>query len=223
MIDAEDVGVRRGGRAVLLVDELTVDRELVAIMGPNGAGKTTLLEALAGEIEHTGEIRADESWLVREAPPERVLVEVADLVRSHGTDNPQRFLDELAYDGPRQLAHGSAGERMLAGLAGALARDEDLLLDEPFSHLDPPHVARLTPALRDRGDDRAIVFTTHDARAAAQADRVLLLSNTVVARGEPREVLQPSQLSECYGAPVDVEWTRLGPIVAGLNPDDELD
>lgn len=218
MISLEELGVRRAGEAVVFARELTVDRETVALMGPNGAGKTTLLEALAGRLDHTGQARTDRARYVPARPPEPVLMEAGELVRAHGTEDPVRWLASVGYDGPDLVGHGSAGERSLVALAGALSHEGDLLLDEPFGHLDPPRTATVWPQLSEHADDHAVLLATHDPAIAARADRVVLLSGTIVADGPPREVLAEEPLTECYGAPVDVAWTEHGPVVTGRDP-----
>jgi ABC-type cobalamin/Fe3+-siderophores transport system ATPase subunit len=219
VIRAEELGVRRGGEAILFASELEVDREIVAIMGPNGAGKTTLLEALAGRLDHSGQAFRTRARFVPAQPPEPVLMEATELVRSHGVDEPEGWLELVGYDGPELVAHGSAGERSLVALAGALSHEGDLLLDEPFGHLDPPRTAHLWPQLEAHAQGHAVLLATHDPAIAAEADRVVLLAGTVVAEGRPREVLCEGPLSECYGAPVDVAWTEHGPVVAGRGPE----
>lgn len=214
MIDVEELTVHRGGRPVVRIHELRIEAELVAVMGPNGGGKTTLLQALDGRLPYEGRVRTDGTWFTGTEPPVPTLVEVEDLVASHGVEEPRRWLAAVGYEGPANLAHGSSGERMLAALAGALGRaGNDLLLDEPFGHLDPPHVARLGPLLADRAAQDAVLFSTHDPATAAKAERVLLLDGTVVAQGAPDEVLQPGPLSRCYDAEIEVAWTELGPLV----------
>ncbi len=214
MIRISELVVHRGGREVLAIDQLQLDGQLVAVMGPNGAGKTTLLQTLHGLLPHQGRIRTPTTWYLAAEPPAPVLVDVDEVVRSHGTDEPGPWLARVGYDGPTALSSGSSGERMLVALAGALSHPAPwLLLDEPFGHLDPPHIGRLIPALRDRAERGGVLLTTHDPAMAAQADRVLLLDGGIVADGSPREVLQPEPLSRCYGAEVQVAWTELGPVV----------
>lgn len=215
MIRFEDLGVRRGRESVLLASELEVDREIVALMGPNGAGKTTLLEALADRLDHTGSKATTKARFLGARPPEPVLMEAVELVRSHGAEEPEARLERVGYEGPKLVGHGSAGERSLVALAGALAHEGDLLLDEPFGHLDPPRTAQVWPRLADHAEHHAVLVATHDPAIAARADRVVLLAGTIVAEGEPRDVLTETPLSECYGAPVDVAWTEHGPVVAG--------
>ncbi len=217
MIRLTDLRVRRGGRLVLKIDELELDGQLVAVMGPNGAGKTTLLQALHGVLPSQGRIEAPGTWYLAAEPPAPVLVGVDEVVRSHGADEPATWLAKVGYDGPDQLSSGSSGERTLVALAGALSHEAPwLLLDEPFGHLDPPHISRLLPALRERAHNGGVLVTTHDPAMAAQADRVILLDRSVVADGKAREVLQPEPLSRCYGAQVQVTWTELGPVVRAM-------
>lgn len=215
MIEVDAFSVTRGGELVVEVEAFRVDEELVAVMGPNGAGKTSLLLALAGRLPYEGRLEAGETWLTRADPPERVAVSPAELVEGHGVEEASSWVEEVGYRGPSSLARGSAGERKLVALAGALGRRGcDLLLDEPFGPLDPPHVARLLPLFRERARRDAVVFSTHDPLAAAGADRVVLLNKRIVAQGPPREVLEEQALSTCYGASMSVEWTRLGPVIA---------
>ncbi|MDX1611175.1 MAG: ABC transporter ATP-binding protein [Candidatus Thermoplasmatota archaeon] len=219
MIRLEDVTVDRGGERVLTLDALEIPGSLTAIMGPNGAGKSTLLETLAGRLPHQGRMRAPESWHVAAGAPERVLVPVTEVVRSHGASEPERWLEAVAYQGPAQLASGSSGERMLIALAGALSRPEPwLLLDEPFGHLDPPHIGVVLDALHARAEQGGVLLSTHDPAVAARADAVILLDGSVVAHGAPRDVLQAEPLSRCYGAAMDVAWTELGPVVRAQRP-----
>ena len=60
LLEARDVAVTLGGRAILEGAGLAVERGgFVAVIGPNGAGKTTLLRAAAGLVAASGDIRLD--------------------------------------------------------------------------------------------------------------------------------------------------------------------
>jgi cobalamin transport system ATP-binding protein len=74
------------------------------------------------------------------------------------------------------LAVLSGGERQRVLLARALATQAPvLLLDEPTTHLDPPHQVAIARLLRQLGTSRTIVSVLHDLPLALQADRVLVL------------------------------------------------
>ena len=71
-IDARAVGVRLGGRIIVDgVDLVAAPGTVPAIVGPNGSGKTTLLRALAGLLDHSGQIAVDARDVRALAPPER--------------------------------------------------------------------------------------------------------------------------------------------------------
>lgn len=74
MIEAENLSVMRGGKAILRgLDLLVKPGQLTAIAGPNGSGKSTLLKAIAGELPYKGSL----TLLGREIaayPPERLAV-----------------------------------------------------------------------------------------------------------------------------------------------------
>ncbi len=77
----------------------------------------------------------------------------------------------------RRLHELSGGERQRVLVARALATDAPvLLLDEPTTHLDPPHQVAIARLLRRLSSTRTVVSVLHDVSLALQADRVLLLS-----------------------------------------------
>jgi iron complex transport system ATP-binding protein len=78
----------------------------------------------------------------------------------------------------RRLAGLSGGERQRVLLARALAVEAPcLLLDEPTTHLDPPHQVALVKLLRrlTAASGQTVVTVLHDLNLALQADRVLVL------------------------------------------------
>lgn len=76
----------------------------------------------------------------------------------------------------RLTLHLSGGERQRVMLARLLATEAPvLLLDEPTTHLDPPHQVALARLLRRLSSTHTVVSVLHDLPLALAADRVLLL------------------------------------------------
>ena len=196
-----------------------------AIVGPSGCGKTTLLQLVnAVHVLDEGEIdvlaapvptngveafRRRIGYSVQGAglfPHMTVAQNVSLLARLEGwetdaIDSRRRELfalaglgEELAERYPHQL---SGGQQQRAGLCRALMlRPALLLLDEPFSAIDPitrDDIYRQFEQLRDHGDGNGKVTTvlvTHDMREALRlADHLVVMGDGVVVQaGAPAEV-----------------------------------
>jgi iron(III) transport system ATP-binding protein len=203
-LDIDDAAVGYDGRVVLEGASLTLtDGEIGCLLGPSGAGKTTLLRAVAGfEPLLGGRIRADGQLLVGDGvqlPPEQRQIgmvfqdhallphlSVLDNVRfglfrwprAKAIARAREMLDlvglaDTAKRHPHQL---SGGQQQRIAVARALAPQPRLvLLDEPFSSLDPDLRERLAvqvrAALKATGVG-ALMVTHSQAEAFAMADRV---------------------------------------------------
>ncbi len=76
----------------------------------------------------------------------------------------------------RRLHELSGGERQRALLARALAVQAPvLLLDEPTTHLDPPHQIALVKLLQSLGRSHTVVSVLHDVSLALQADHLVVM------------------------------------------------
>ena len=182
------------------------------VIGPAGSGKTTLLETIAGITPHrAGTLRlngADATAL----PPERRSI---GLVYQHGYLFPHLSVEENVGYGAtdpafardvsarigasalagRDVRSLSGGERQLVAIARALAtRPSLLLLDEPFSALDPRRRSLVRREVRaiHREWGLTVLQVTHDfTEAGLLGDVAILLdAGRVLQYGPPEEVFR---------------------------------
>jgi heme exporter protein A len=219
-------GVRKEfGRTEALrgVDLAVPAGRVLALLGPNGAGKTTLLRIGAGLSRATaggatvggvpvGEARArarlgflgHATFLYGHLTPLENLLFYA---RLHGLpDGAPRaaaLLEEagVARRAREPVARLSRGTQQRVALCRAFLHDPRvLLLDEPFTGLDPAGVALLTARLRTSAQRGvAAVVATHDLGAAlAVADGVAVLGRGRIAAERDATGLAPDDLRRLY-------------------------
>ena len=179
---------KRYGDVVALAD-MTFDvraGEIFGFVGSNGAGKTTtmrialgVLAADSGEVRWQGErLTLDTRRQVGYMPEERGLYpkmavgeQLVYLARLHGL-SPERaaaavqeWTERLGVAGRRgdEVQRLSLGNQQRVQLAAALCHDPTVLvLDEPFSGLDPVAVDVMSQVLRERADAGVpVVFSSH--------------------------------------------------------------
>jgi heme exporter protein A len=215
-----------GEREALAGVSLTLEagRTLV-VFGPNGAGKTTLLRVLATLLRpHSGSVRVlgasvpGEAWAVRgrigllghepllyrELSPEQNLRFHA---RLHGVarSRVEEVLEAVAVS-PRAgepLRTLSRGMVQRVAVARAILHDPELLLlDEPYSNLDPAAVALVAPLIGARADPRrprTRVICSHDPSGGlAEADLVLGLRQGRPALLRAAGEVTPGEITELY-------------------------
>jgi ABC-type Mn2+/Zn2+ transport system ATPase subunit len=223
-IRVRDVRLRRGGRDVLTIDDLTIPYGVTALVGSNGSGKSTLLHAIAGVLESTqGSITTDGDVayvLQSQHASEHLLVtagEVVALARStaRGAFGRLRVQDreavrramerlDVADLAKRHLADMSGGQRQRVFVAQGLAQESPiLLLDEPVAGLDIVSIDRIRRIIEEeRTAGHAVVVATHDLAEAARADHVVLVNGRVISAGTPDVALTPEHLKAAYGSRV---------------------
>jgi heme exporter protein A len=206
-VHASGLERRFGVVRVLCGLDLEVSRgESVVVFGSNGAGKTTLLRVLAGlcrpqrgSVEVLGTALPGDAALRRriglgghdafvygDLSARENLAYYARLYRLGATARAEELLAtvELTAAADRPARTYSRGMLQRLSLARALLHEPELLLlDEPFTGLDP-HASSVLSAIlgRLRSSEVTVVLTTHDfARGLAAADRALLLHDGVVA------------------------------------------
>jgi ABC-type cobalamin/Fe3+-siderophores transport system ATPase subunit len=125
---------------------------------------------------------------------------------------PQLAAWELSELAGRPLDTLSGGERQRARLAQlAIQAPRIALLDEPLTHLDPAHQARLLAWARDEADaGRSVVLTLHDPNwAACHCDRLLFLHGDGRWQlGTPADLLTPDALEALYGPGTATLWRQ---------------
>jgi iron complex transport system ATP-binding protein len=106
----------------------------------------------------------------------------------------------------RIMSEVSGGERLRILLARALAVEAEMLLaDEPIAALDPLHQLQVMELLRGTArEGRGVVVVLHDlALAARYCDRLILLSaGSILAEGNPTDVLTDAHIAGAYGIEV---------------------
>lgn len=202
--------------------------EIFAILGSTGSGKTVLMEAVAGACSwERGEIlldgkRADtlpiqqrhlgilyQDYALFPHMTVRENIGYGLKVRKTDPAEIERRVDRLLTDfGIKAIADRypgiiSGGEAQRTALARALILEPDiLLLDEPFSALDPATKRQMYGVIQDvhARFDCTIVFVTHDfAEARILADRV-----GIVLGGRLRTVRDADKLFDVEGLESDV-------------------
>ncbi|MGO9036728.1 MAG: ABC transporter ATP-binding protein [Steroidobacteraceae bacterium] len=108
----------------------------------------------------------------------------------------------------RRLSTLSGGERQRVHLARVLAVEAPvLLLDEPTTHLDPPHQEDVARLLREQAHvgGVSVLSAIHDLSLALTADRLIVLGHRgVVGHGTVREALSGDWLSAAFCTRVDI-------------------
>ena len=182
---------------------LSVERGAIyGVLGPNGAGKTTTLRMLLGIIDPDEGARSllgaahprDVATRVGYLPEERGLypgMVARDAIAFMGALRGLSFAEgraradvrleslALAHAAPQKIRKLSKGMAQMVQLVGALIHDPELIvLDEPFSGLDPVNQERLEAMILAKRDEGAtIILSTHVmAHAQRLCDRVCVIA-----------------------------------------------
>ncbi|MBX3355288.1 MAG: ATP-binding cassette domain-containing protein [Phycisphaeraceae bacterium] len=223
-------GVRKQFRETIAVRDLDlrIDRgTLCGFLGPNGAGKSTTIRMImsiihpdSGRVEVLGGSALDAKDRIGYLPEERGVyrkMRVSEFLRYMGRlkgltrqDADHRAAAwlarlELAEVLPRRCEELSKGmQQKVQFVAAVIHSPELLILDEPFSGLDPVNARLMASVVRDISASGAtILFSTHQMSHAEQlCNRVVLINHglkildathdEIAARFDPRTiVLEP--------------------------------
>ena len=178
--------------------------EVVAFLGPNGAGKSTTMKMLTGYIapsEGVARIAGHDmsndrlaaaerlGYLPENGPlypdmtPHSLLAFFAD-ARGMSNERKQQRMDAVIdLCGLQSVIHKpisklSKGYRQRVGLAQSLLHEpEVLILDEPTAGLDPNQIRDVRDTLRQLGEEKTILLSTHILQEVeAMASRVIMIN-----------------------------------------------
>ena len=230
-IIASDLFKRYGDRTVVEKFSCDVKRgEIVGLLGPNGAGKTTSFYMIMGLVKPDGgkvsldgtditkwpmhqRARAGVGYLAQDASVFRKLtveenlmaiLQLMPLGKAERRERCEKLLEEFELTARRRAVGAalSGGERRRTEIARTLAADPYfILLDEPFSGIDPRQVQEIqtiVKSLRTRGI--GILITDHDVEdTLAVIDRGMILHNgRVEFEGTPAELLADPRARDIY-------------------------
>lgn len=237
MLEITGITKSYGGRRVL--DAVTFDvspGRLTGFVGGNGAGKTTTMRIILGLLAKDGgdvllggaPLTDDDRRRFGYMPEERglypkmkVLEQIVYFARLHGygraeaTTRARDLLEELGL-GERLGDHIEAlslGNQQRAQIAAALVHDPQvLILDEPFSGLDPLAVDVVAGVLQARAAQGAsIMFSSHQLDVVERLcdDLVIIAGGTIRAAGT-RDDLRAAHATRRYEliSSGDVGWLR---------------
>jgi len=220
----------RGRRVVHNVTLAVQQGEVIGLLGPNGAGKTTSFRMIVGLIApDDGKVflgdrditsvpmyqraRLGVSYLPQEPSVFRKLtveenilaiLETLPLRRRERRERMESLISQLGLDTVRR-SNGyqlSGGERRRVEIARSLViSPRFLLLDEPFSGIDPKQVIELQGIINQlREREIGIVITDHNVRETLTVtDRAFIIHNGEVFRsGSPRELQADADVRRVY-------------------------
>ena len=248
MLDVSGITKKYGDRTVLDDVSFSVTRgRLTGFVGGNGAGKTTTMRIVLGLLDKnaggvtldgvplTAARRRGFGYMPEERglyPKMKVLEQITYLARLHGFD--KRVANDKATAILTELGLGerltdpiealSLGNQQRAQIAAALVHDPDvLILDEPFSGLDPMAVETVVAVLQRRAHEgAAVLFSSHQLDVVERLcdDLVIIADGTVRASGE-REALREEHSTNRYEliSTGDAGWLRDEPGVEVIDFD----
>ena len=191
--------------------------EVVGLLGPNGAGKSTLMRILSGYYtnwdgdvnffeksyrNHLKSIKNEVGYLTENNPlyADMYVIEylkyVAELYR-----RKKAPIDQLIkktgllshYD--KKIRFLSKGYKQRVGIAAALINDPKLvILDEPTTGLDPNQLLEIRKLIRELGDKKIVLLSTHILQEVdAICDRVLIINQGEIVLDEKLKNLRKNK------------------------------
>ena len=220
-----------GDREVVKGISIKVNRgEVVGLLGPNGAGKTTTFYMITGMIRpNEGIVKlngtditnlpmykrarygigylAQESSVFTKLSVEdnlRLVLEMTTLTKDEQTQRLEKLLDDFSITHIRnnKAFNLSGGERRRTEIARALVMEPNfILLDEPFSGIDPIAVEDIQQIIFDlKSRNIGVLITDHNVRETLSiTDRsYLLYEGNILKSGSAREMTEDEEARRLY-------------------------
>ncbi len=230
-IEVKGLVKQYSGRTVVSNVDLSLSTgEIVGLLGPNGAGKTTTFNMIVGIVKPNGGVilldneditdmamykrsRKGIGYLAQEASVFRKLtveenvmaiLETLDLRKRERRRRLENVLDELGLAHLRKSPAYtlSGGERRRCEIARALVTEPKfVLLDEPFSGVDPKAVEDLQEVIRQMQDKGlGILITDHSVRETLTVtDRAYIIhEGQVMISGSAEKLINDPRAKELY-------------------------
>ena len=232
LLKASNLVKRYGGRTVVNQVSFEVgNREVVGLLGRNGAGKTTTFRMVMGMIApNEGQVMFDgfditrlpmfqrarkgmgylsqEPSVFQRMTVEQNLLAILETTRRTAASRHEEANRLMEQFGLTKTRHQKAltlsgGERRKLEIARSLITNPSLiLLDEPFSGVDPIAVEDLQREIRSLKDTlgKAILITDHNVQRTLEVcDRgIIITDGKVLAQGTPKELINNPLVRQNY-------------------------
>ncbi|MFC1761926.1 LPS export ABC transporter ATP-binding protein [Planctomycetota bacterium] len=231
LLETQDLVKRYSGRTVVDGVSVSIEqRSIVGLLGRNGAGKTTTFRMImgmvtpdAGEVVFEGRevtglpmyrrarlgvgyLSQEPSIFQRLSVRENLLaiLETMSMSRRDREEKADRLIERFSLQEVAK-SHGrflSGGERRKLEIARAMVTDPSLiLLDEPFSGVDPIAVEDLQEEIRRlHGSGVSILITDHNVQRTLEVvDKAYIIDHgNVMAEGTPGQIIRNEKVRELY-------------------------
>lgn len=231
LLETRSLVKKYSGRTVVNGVSVTIDqRSIVGLLGRNGAGKTTSFRMIMGMISpDQGQVLFEGRDITRMAMYKRArhgigylsqepsifqrlsvrqnlmaILETMSLSRAERNRRADRLIERFSL-GEVANSHGrflSGGERRKLEIARAMVTDPSLiLLDEPFSGVDPIAVEELQEEIRRLvASGVSILITDHNVRRTLEVvDKAYIMDHgQVLAEGAPAAIIRDATVREHY-------------------------
>ena len=220
-----------GNKEIVKGISINVKRgEVVGLLGPNGAGKTTTFYMITGMIRpNSGEVKLDETNITNRPMYQRardgigylaqepsvftklsvednlrLVLELTALTKEEQSQRLEKLLTDFSIDHIRKSKAYtlSGGERRRTEIARALVMEPKfILLDEPFSGIDPIAVEDIQQIIFDlKSRNIGVLITDHNVRETlAITDRAYLLyEGDILKSGSARELTEDEEARRLY-------------------------